>query len=189
MKTSRSRIASSPGLLAAGRLGLLHLAVGLAGLGLGLSLPAQAGSSAASSASDSVGASVGSLSTSIQQSSQSSTGDKQVAAGDYRIIEVSEHQAAASEPGARTAMLKLRLQAAQETRPATTAAEASAAAEFFLILPAAAYAQSQLGPGQLLTARQHGYGLEFANSATRQPFFLVLEDAWLRELPSRPVTL
>lgn len=182
MKTSRSRIAASPRLLAAGLLGLLNL-------GLGLGLPAQAGSSAASSASDSIGASVGSLSTSIQQSSQSSTGDKQVAAGDYRIIEVSEHQAAAPEQGARTAMLKLRLQAAQETSSATTAAAASGAAEFFLILPAAAYAQSQLGTGQLLTARQHGYGLEFANSATRQPFFLVLNDAWFRELPSRPVTL
>jgi hypothetical protein len=37
--------------------------------------------------------------------------------------------------------------------------------------------------------RQRPYGLEFADEGTREAVFLVLEDGWSRELPSRPVTL
>jgi hypothetical protein len=44
--------------------------------------------------------------------------------------------------------------------------------------------------GQVITAGHRPYGLAFATAdaaGRAEPFFLVLDDAWYRELASRPV--
>lgn len=131
-------------------------------------------SSAASSASDSVTTSVGSVSGSIQKSSAASSKPATpLAAGDYKIIEVAT---VADRPGS----VRMTLQAL---------ADPSAEGEFLLFLPQEALAQSRLAQGDTVTARDRAYGWEFANSATRQAFFLVLSDDWYRELQTNAVVL
>ena len=145
-------------------------------VGATLSLPAVAASSAASSASEGASSAASSGSKSLERSSASSSKGDKVAAGDYKIIDVA---AAADRPG----MLRVHLQAvAAVTAP-------NAADDFYLVLPEQAFEKSQLSTGQLVTAREHAYGLEFANGQSQQPFFLVLSDAWYRELDSKPVLL
>ncbi|MDC8784203.1 hypothetical protein [Roseateles koreensis] len=146
-----------------------------------VSLPGWATSSAASSASESVGASVGSLSNSIQGSSRSSTGGNNVAAGDYKILGVTPVMAELGKP----ALARLTLQALA----APQGQSAEERAQFDLLLPQAALAQSGLSAGGTVTAREHAYGIEFANAANQQAFFLVLQDAWFKEIQSHPVTL
>jgi hypothetical protein len=131
----------------------------------------QAASSAASSASDSLTTSSGSVSTSIQKSSNSSSKATGVAAGDYRVIDVAQ---AAGQPG----MLRVRLQAV---------ADASADGELFLTLPQQAVAAAPLVQGQVVSAHARPYGVEFARADTA--FFLVLHDAWFRDLATQAVTL
>ena len=132
---------------------------------------AQAASSASSAASDSVGSS----STSIQKSSDSSSAKNKVAQGDYTIVEMT---ALAQQPD----MMRLLLQAVAPL----------AAQEFFLLLPRDAVTRGQLATGDTVQAQQRAYGLAFA-AVTAQgaasPFFLVLDDAWYRELDSRPVSI
>lgn len=135
-------------------------------------VPAWAASSASSAASDSVGTLSGSVSGSLNKSSNSST-KKDVAQGDYRVIEVAE---VAGQPG----MVRMTLQAL---------ADAGQDAELLLTLPQAAYERSGLGAGQVVTATPRPYGVEFARADSRQAFFLVLADHWLRELTSHPVVL
>jgi len=134
--------------------------------------PALAASSASSVSSEAISTSVGSASASIKQSSNSSSKDDKVAAGEYRIVEV----AAADGPG----QLRLHLQ---------HVAIAGDAGALTLTLPQAAYDQGGLGAGQLVAARHRPYGLEFARADSREAFFLVLDDAWYRELGTHPVTL
>jgi cystathionine beta-lyase/cystathionine gamma-synthase len=143
----------------------LALSLGLAGVA------AQAGSSSASSAASD---SVGSSSTSIQKSSDSSSAKNKVAQGEYTIIEMT---AVAQQPD----MLRLRLQA--------TALQTE---EFFLLLPRQAVARAQLAAGDKVLAQQRAYGMAFAALTTQgaaSPFFLVLDDAWYRELDSRPLAI
>jgi|CXWL01.1.fsa_nt_gi hypothetical protein len=136
-------------------------------------IPALAGSSTSSAASEGGSASVGSLSTSIQKSSNSSSKGTDVAAGEYKVIEIA---AATDRPGT----LRITLQ---------SVADASADGELALYLPQAAADRGQLAAGQIVTASQRPYGLEFANGEPRQAFFLVLADDWYRELQTRVVTL
>ncbi|MCV2420318.1 hypothetical protein [Paucibacter sp. DJ2R-2] len=159
------------------RLSARATAAALLALGsVALTAPASAGGLSASSASESVGTSIGSLSTSVQKSSESSSGDKKVAAGDYKIIEVAE------APG-RPGQMRLSLQAKDAT------ADGQSAEQFFLFLPQTTLAAAGLENGQWVSARPTSYGLEFSRQATQQAFFLVLDDAFYRELPSRAVTL
>ena len=127
-------------------------------------------SSAASSASEGVSASVGSISTSIQGSSDSSS-KTETAEGDYRVIDVAE---LADRPG----QVRLRLQ------PLAGAGEG-----FLLQLPRTALDRSGVGVGQVVSARHRPFGIEFARGDTREAFFLALDDAWSRELQTRPVAL
>ncbi len=140
----------------------------VAGLLLSLSLSAFAASSAASSASEGASSAASSGSKSLEASSGSSTKGDKVAAGDYKILDVA---ASADRPG----MVRVHLQAAAD--------------DFYLVLPEQAFEKSQLSAGHIVTARQHAYGLEFANQKTQQAFFLVLSDEWYRELDSRAVVL
>jgi hypothetical protein len=136
--------------------------------------------SAASSASSAGSASLGSLSDSIQGSSRSSSGKNQVAEGDYRVIEV------ATAPDKAEHRL-IRLQAT------TTPAAADASAELTVQVPAAALGAKGLQSGDTVRIRHRFYGLEFARAAQAgaapEPFFLALDDAWHRQLASRPVSL
>lgn len=146
-------------------------------------LPAGAGSSAASSASDSIAASVGSISGSLVQSSNSSSRDKQLADGDYQIIEL------ASEDG-RPGLVRLTLAAATLAPPAAPGADAAQASDrFSLYLPEQLLATIPLAEGTMISARQRPYGLEFAAGQPRRAFFLALHDEWYRELQSTPLAL
>jgi hypothetical protein len=144
-------------------------------LTLALAAPlALAGPSSASSAvSDSLTTSSGSASTSSEASSDSSTTAKRAAAGDYRVAEV-------TETAARPGLLRLRLQALEAQR---------AGYEFFLYVPQQTAQDHGVARGQVLTARERPYGLEFAQATTRTPFFLLLDDEWQRELSTRALTL
>ncbi len=136
--------------------------------------PAQAASSASSAVSDSIGALSGSVSTSFEKSSNSSS-RRDVAAGDYRIVDVA---AVDGRPG----LLRLRLQAVE-----ADAADVAAGDGFWLLLPQQAFDNGRLAAGQIVSALARPYGLEFARADTRQAFFLVLADTWYRELQSNPV--
>ncbi len=133
---------------------------------------AHAGSSSASSASSE---SLGSSSTSIEKSSDSSSAKDKVAQGQYKVIDMAE---VAQRPN----LVRVRLQA---LAPAQTR-------EFFLTLPRQATERGQLAAGEIVEVEQRPYGLAFATvdtSGNSNPFFLVLDDDWHRELKSRPVVL
>jgi hypothetical protein len=138
----------------------------------GAALTARAASSAASEVSGSVSTSVGALSNSVGRSSDSSSRGRDVAAGDYRVIEL----AAADARG----LVRVRLQ---------SNTDASIEGTLFLTLPPAAITRGELAPGAVVTARPRPYGLEFSAAATQQAFFLALSDDWYRELDSRAVVL
>jgi len=142
-------------------------------LGTAIATPGWA-ESFASSASSAGSASLGASSGSISNSSQASSPDRQTADGDYRVIHV-------AEVDARPGMLQLRLQATQ-----------GGAHEFTLKLPREALGDKPIAVGDLVHARNRSYGLEFArtNAAqAREPFFLVLNDDWHKELDPRAVAL
>jgi hypothetical protein len=129
----------------------------------------------ASSASSAGSASSGSASDSLNTSSKSSTGTN-TADGDYRVIEVAE---LADRPG----MLQLTLQGT---------AAVGEAHEFTLKLPRRALEPRGIAAGDVVSVRNRDYGLEFARADGRdgrEPFFLVLNDDWHRELEPRPVKL
>lgn len=140
-------------------------------LGL-LATPAIATSFATSLAAESLNQSVGSLSNSLSGSSKSSQ-TNQAAAGDYQLIQVA---ATPARPG--FVQLTLRNVTAQDAKD-----------DVLLTLPQKAFDTSGLAQGNTITAREHSYGLEFANAQTRATFFLVMNDAAYRELASNPVAL
>lgn len=151
------------------KLGLCPLAVVL----MALASPARAASSAASASSEGASASVGSVSTSFEKSSASSRKGKDVAAGEYRVIDVA---AAADRPG----HVRLQLQAL------AAGAEDN---DVVLILPQAAAAQALVAVGEQVSVLQRPYGLEFARADTQQAFFLVLHDNWYRELQTKALSI
>ncbi len=136
-------------------------------LGAMAGAPAWAASSAASSASDSASDSSGSIS----KSSDSSSGDKKVAAGDYKVIDVA---AVAGRPR----MVRVQLAAAAE-----------GGKTFFVTLPRVAAENGHLAEGQVVTAKARPYGIELLAAADEKAFFLLVEDDWHKELASHPVTL
>lgn len=140
---------------------------------------AHAGSSTSSAVSDSLGASSAGISGSLTTSSNSSS-TKDVAQGEYRIVDVA---AAEPRPGLG-AQVRLRL---QRELPAGQAAGAHDT--LFLTLPQSTFESSGLGRDQRVAATHRSYGIEFARADTKKAFFLVLEDHWLQELASRPVVL
>ena len=148
-----------------------------AGLLLGaLALPCLA-DSVASSAVSAGSASIGSSSDSVKGSSNSASGKTRVAEGDYRVLAV---VAVADRPG----MLQLTLQAElPETR------DDGASGTLWLTLPGRALARRAVAVGDVVSARQRPYGVEFAHAAPREAFFLVLTGDWPRDLDPQPVTL
>jgi hypothetical protein len=153
---------------------LLRRALLLAALAAACAAPAFAGS-VASSASSAGSESSGSISDSIGGSSKSSTKDKRVAAGEYRVIDV------AQAPG-KANTTRMTLRAAGGTGQELTA-------EFTLDVPDRALAQRGVHTGELVQVNERVYGYEFAYVDSKQPFFLALQDNWYRELGSRQVTI
>lgn len=131
--------------------------------------------SLASSAASAASQSVGSVSTSLQGSSNSSSRGNTVAEGDYEVTNVA---AAPGKPG----MLTLRMKATVDT--AGTRDDDGA---FTLVLPQAALGERGIAAGETVQVRHRPYGYEFARASNREPFFLVLADAWMRELDARPI--
>lgn len=150
------------------------LSLVLAGAALTAPLAALASSTAASSASEGVSASVGSASTSFEKSSDASSKDDKTAAGDYKVTEVAE---VAERPGT----VRLALQ------PVAPGAKADDG--FYLYVPAQVVARDPVAAGQVITAKPRTYGVEFAHADTGRAFFLVMHDAWYRELQTTAVTL
>jgi hypothetical protein len=146
----------------------LSAAVALAALVA--TMPALAASSAITSAVDSLSTSVDSLSRSVRKSSDSSS-KTVVGQGDYKVIQVAEDGSGAQA---------VTLQAIAGT---------GARGEFTLRVPDKAVQQGGLVVGQVVSARERPYGLEFARADTHTAFLLLLDDAWYRELQSVPVTL
>lgn len=133
--------------------------------------PAHAESFAAS-ASSAGSVSSRQLSDSIGQSSDSSSRDRKVAEGEYRVV------TAEAAPGrAGTTRLQLEPVRAEGGEP------------FVLYVPDAAVASKPLQAGDHVLARQRAYGFEFARAENQQAFLLALRDDWHRELDSHPVTL
>lgn len=137
----------------------------LATLALAAATAAQA-TSFASSAAGAGSASSGSVSDSLKASSGSSTGGDKRAEGRYRVTEVAQ---------ADGQKLKLTL-----ARDGTEPVE--------LTLPQQALAARAVKVGDEVQATPQPYGVAFAHADTGQAFFLVLEDAWHRELAARVVT-
>jgi hypothetical protein len=138
------------------------------GLALAATAPAWAASSASSASSEGSSASVGSSSTSIEQSSASSSPGDKKAEGPYRIVHVAE---ADTQPG----KLRVALKAEGGTH------------EFFLLLPRETFAQAGLGVGGIVVAKTREYGVQFAVADSKEPFFLVVDDARFDELKTRVV--
>jgi hypothetical protein len=137
----------------------------------------EAGSSA-SSATSAASQSVGASSTSLRTSSNSSSNNNKVAAGDYTVIEVATADTASP---AGEALARLTLRAAGSA--------AGQAGDVTLLLPQQVVEQAGLSAGDTVSVRHRAYGLEFAAGRQREAFFLVLDDAWYRELASTAVVL
>ncbi len=132
---------------------------------LALSATAAQAESFASSAAGAGSASSGSVSDSLKQSSGSSSGGEKRAEGRYRVTEVAKADAG-----------KLRLTLARD-----------GAAPVELTLPQQALAARPVQVGDEVQATPQPYGVAFAHADTGTAFFLVLEDAWHRELAARVV--
>lgn len=149
-------------------------------------LPALADST--SSASSAASTSLGSSSTSIEKSSTSSSAKDKVAQGHYTIVAM-----AALEQQPDMLRVQLRAVAAApvtgSTQPAGTAPDATP--DVFLLLPRVTAERGQLAVGHTIAAEHRPYGVAFATvgaaSGHTSAFFLVLDDAWFRELDSRPL--
>lgn len=111
-------------------------------------------------------ASSGSVSDSLKASSGSSTGGDKRAEGRYRVTEVAQ---------AEGQKLKLKL-----ARDGADTVE--------LTLPQQALAARAINVGDEVQATPQPYGVAFAHADTGRAFYLVLEDAWHRELAARVVT-
>jgi len=142
----------------------------LAAIAAACVLPAHA-DSVASSASSAGSASSASISDSIGGSSNSSSGDRRVAAGQYRVIDIAQAPAKAG------------------TTRMTLRAVAEAGREFYLDVPERALAGRRVNKGELVQVNERVYGYEFAYADSQRPFFLALQDDWYRELGSRQVTI
>jgi hypothetical protein len=94
-----------------------------------------------------------------------------VGQGDYRVVQVAQVEAGTQD---------VTLQAVPGT---------GASGEFTLRVPDRAAQLGGLEVGQVVSARERPYGVEFARADTRTAFLLLLEDAWYRELQSVTVTL
>lgn len=138
-------------------------------------LPVRADLASSASLSEAVSAAVGSLSESLVASSASISGDdkdKKTAAGDYRVQEVTQ----TTDPDT----LRLTLDAVDGT---------GAQGRYFLKVPRQTAWAHKVDVGTVVTVQARPYGLALATGADRHAFYLLMDDAWYRELATRPVVL
>lgn len=137
--------------------------------------PAAATITSSLSVSESLATSVGSASDSLRGSSRSLVGgERLVAAGEYRVMQVALLPATA----AGVERVHVLLEPLQAT---------AGAAPFTLELPAATLQRTPLVAGDVLRASPRSFGVEFARAPAPEPFFLVLHDDLFRELVARPL--
>ncbi len=122
--------------------------------------------SLASSAAEAGSSAASSASDSLKSSSNSSGGDRR-AEGRYRVTAVAQAPAG-----------RVQLELAPEAGDAPTLS---------LSLPQLALAERGLTVGAAVQATPRPYGTEFAHADTGTAFFLVLDDAWQREMAARLV--
>ncbi|MBV8680166.1 MAG: hypothetical protein JO338_06910 [Aquitalea sp.] len=120
------------------------------------------------SVSDSVSATVGSVSTSLQNSSKA-VGN--IAEGDYKVVAVAQ----ADQPG-KTQLTLVPVAAANATAP------------FNLFVAQADVKHSGVEAGQIVHAQKQTYGLAFARADNKQPFALLLDQAWKSEVQPKVVS-
>jgi hypothetical protein len=147
-------------------------AAAIAALLVAASVPSQAGSLATSSAAG--GSSASSATSAASDSSASSAKAIAQADGPYRVVDITP---VPERPGT----VRMTLQALAEG--------AAPDATLTLHVPQQALERGGVAAGVTVTASQRPYGVEFAHADTRRAFFLVLHEAFDRELRSNPVTL
>lgn len=142
------------------------------------SFPSLAGSLAASSAAggSSASSAASATSDSIGDSSASSTKTVAQADGPYRVVDLSP---VPERPGT----VRMKLQALAPVQGTGTDGA------LVLFVPQQAIERGGVAAGATVTASQRPYGVAFAHNDTRREFFLVLNEAWHRELRSNPVSL
>ena len=142
------------------------------------SLPSLAGSLATSSAAggSSASSAASATSDSIGDSSASSAKAVAQADGPYRVVDVTP---VPQRPGT----VRMKLQALAPTEGSGTDGT------LVLFVPQLAVERGGITAGATVTASQRPYGTAFARTDTRREFFLVLHEAWHRELRSNPVSL
>jgi len=142
------------------------------------SLPSLAGSLATSSAAggSSASSAASATSDSIGDSSASSAKAVAQADGPYRVVDVTP---VPQRPG--TVRMKLQALAPTEGRGTD--------GTLVLFVPQLAVERGGVTAGATVTASQRPYGTAFTRTDTRREFFLVLHEAWHRELRSNPVSL
>lgn len=142
------------------------------------SLPSLAGSLATSSAAggSSASSAASATSDSIGDSSASSAKAVAQADGPYRVVDV-------TPVPQRPDTVRMKLQALAPTEGSGTDGT------LVLFVPQLAVERGGVTAGATVTASQRPYGTAFARTDTRREFFLVLHEAWHRELRSNPVSL
>jgi urate oxidase len=116
--------------------------------------------------------SLASASTSVISLSDSVSGTVQsnIAEGDYRVVDIAM---VAGQPD----KMRLRLQAvAAANEP-----------QLYLFVPKHDYDQAHLNNGQIVTASKRPYGMAFSIARADQPFAVVLENDWQKDLASHAV--
>lgn len=162
-------------------------------------LPAHAASTSLTTSSAS-SVSVGSSSDSLGTSSDSASPKQRVAQGTYTVVAVTEVAATTHGAGAPL-RVQLRLQATQATQTApnphgapgatvTQGASEAPTTEWVLTLPRDTVTRNGLAQGQHLQVAHRPYGLALSlptadATGPQPPFFLVLDDAWHREIDSQ----
>lgn len=134
-----------------------------------LALPAARAVGISFSITESLALSVGSASNSLRGSSNASSPGGGHAAGDFRVVAI----AAADD--------------ADRARLALEPMPGNRSEAILLELPRRTLVQTPVAVGDVISAEPQPYGTQFTLAVTRQAFFLVLDDAWYRELAARRV--
>lgn len=124
------------------------------------------------SLSDSVSGTVTSLSDSVQRISNSSSKAVGMAEGDYKVTDIA---AVDGHPE----KMRLTLIAAGNDRDK----------DLYLYVPRDDFNRTHIARGQTVTATQRPYGVAFAEANTPQPFVVVLNDTWVKDLRTNVVSI
>ena len=148
---------------------MTHLKKTIAGtllLSLGLLCASAQAAVSLLSVSDSVSATVGSISTSLQNSSKAVG---KIAEGDYKVVAVAQ-----AEQAGKTQLTLVPVAAANNTE--------------HLFVAQADVKRAGVEAGQIVHAQKQAYGLAFARADNKQPFALLLDQAWQSDVQPKVVS-